>query len=446
VWYRSKDNPRAQLGNAWRAAIASLESERIFNINSERWPDVARVPRSFFRRYAATAAFLHLVRGLPLRVRINSIIVGDGNDDAPTIIIVRPRDFFRRLGVGGLIGFGESYLAGDWEANDLVGVLSVFAARIDSLVPLWLQRLRRYYVPRPPREERNTSEGSAKNVRRHYDLPIGLFQAFLDETMSYSSALFTEDDLLTYMNESHVGWHHPTGVLAEAQCRKMDRLLDMTHVGAGTRLLELGTGWGGLALRAAKRGARVESLTISREQYEFASRQIQEKNLVNSVNIRLQDYREAVGLYDAIISIEMIEAVGEEYWPVYFWTIDRLLAPGGFAGIQAITMPHERMVATRRNYTWIHKYIFPGGLIPSMEAMSAHIASNTRLKIIDDYAFGASYARTIQLWQERFEDGRRNLNTLGLDETFDRMWTFYLAYVESGFRVGYLDVHQLVLA
>jgi cyclopropane-fatty-acyl-phospholipid synthase len=208
--------------------------------------------------------------------------------------------------------------------------------------------------------------------------------------------------------------------------------------------LEIGTGWGELALRAATRGAIVHSVTLSEEQLLLARKKVSDAGYADRVTIELCDYRAVTGQYDAVVSVEMIEAVGEAFWPVYFATIDRVLAPGGSVGIQAITMPHERMVASRRTYTWIHKYVFPGGLIPSVQAFHGAVAG-TSMRVVDDVAFGLGYAETLRLWRERFVERATHVRRLGFDPIFDRMWNFYLAYSEAGFRSRYLDVHQFIL-
>jgi len=215
-------------------------------------------------------------------------------------------------------------------------------------------------------------------------------------------------------------------------------------VGIGTRLLEIGTGWGELAIRAAARGARVHSVTLSEEQLALARQRVAAAGFADRVTIELCDYRAVTGEYDAVISVEMIEAVGEAFWPTYFRTIDRVLAPGGAVGIQAITMPHDRMLASRQTYTWMHKYVFPGGLLPSVEAVHTAVA-NTSMRVVDDFAFGHGYAETLRLWRERFSQHSGEVCRLGFDPIFRRMWTFYLAYCEAGFRSRYLDVHQFVL-
>ena len=233
--------------------------------------------------------------------------------------------------------------------------------------------------------------------------------------------------------------------LEEAQLRKIDGILDLAGVGAGTRLLEIGSGWGSLAIRAAQRGARVTTITLSREQARLARDRVEAAGLAGLVEVRVQDYREVEGQYDAIVSVEMIEAVGEAYWPAYFAALDRLLAPGGRVAIQAITMAHERFLATRRSFSWIQKYIFPGGIIPSLQAIDETLAAHTTLRVTRQRELGPHYARTLRLWRERFEDQWPHIHAQGFDETFRRMWEFYLAYSEAGFRSGYLGVSQLQL-
>lgn len=356
--------------------------------------------------------------------------------DVPVLRLVRPRAFFARLGHAPKIGFGESYMAGDWRPApgvDLGEVLRPFAASIADAVPGWMQRLRGLVEESLPPHQRNTLRGSRRNIQAHYDLSNDLFAAFLDPSLTYSSALFDEDRPLAGQD------------LEEAQLRKVDAALDAAGVRAGTRLLEIGTGWGTLALRAAQRGARVTTLTLSVEQATLARERIAAAGLADRVDVLLQDYREATGSYDAVVSIEMIEAVGDEYWPTYFAAIDRLLAPGGTAVVQAILMAHERYLATRRSFSWIQKYIFPGGIIPSMRAIEQTTAMHTSLRVVGTRHFGSSYAETLRRWRAAFGARWPHIRALGFDETFRRMWEFYLAYSESGFATGYLDVAQVRL-
>ncbi len=403
-----------------------------------RWRPVSHPPKAPLAATVARLIFERAVHMIPVRVTYpGDASIGGGSDESPTFELVRPSAFFARLGRDTKIGFGEAYMAGDWRAGpgtDLADLLTPFAARLTSLVPEPLQRLRTFVDKRIPANQENTLEGSRDNVSAHYDLSNDLFEAFLDPTMSYSAAWFDESQHVVTA----------TG-LVEAQLRKIDGLLDYAGVGPGTRLLEIGTGWGELAVRAAQRGAHVTTVTISAEQLAFASERVAQAGLSDRVDLRLQDYRQVEGEFDAIVSVEMIEAVGEAYWPTYFATIDRLLAPGGKVSIQAITMAHERVLATKRSFGWIQKYIFPGGIIPSLQSIDETLAASTSLHVVQHRGLGPHYARTLRLWRRRFYEQWPTIHALGFDETFRRMWEFYLAYSEAGFRAGYLGVSQLQL-
>ncbi|MEQ3554890.1 cyclopropane-fatty-acyl-phospholipid synthase family protein [Pseudonocardia nematodicida] len=400
--------------------------------NEGVWPGLATPPAAPVKARIAETLFRNAVRTLPVRIVFpGGERIGSGGPDSPVMRIERPGAFFARLGADSKIGFGESYMVGDWTTTDLAGLLTPFAARLSTLVPPALQRIgRRFAEARQPAAEVNSLEGSRENIHRHYDLSNELFALFLDETMSYSSGWFADgsDDLVL------------------AQERKIDGILDMAGVREGMHVCEIGTGWGGLATRAAQRGARVTTLTISQEQKDLAERRLAEAGVADRVQVLLRDYREARGSYDAVVSVEMIEAVGVAYWPTYFAALDRLLAPGGRAGLQSITMPHDRMVVSQKDYTWIHKYVFPGGIIPSVTSIEQNLAADTGLRITERRSLGPDYARTLAHWRARFTDRWSEVEALGFDETFRRMWEFYLGYCEAGFRVGYLDVHQFALA
>jgi cyclopropane-fatty-acyl-phospholipid synthase len=398
----------------------------------------ARIARQLFRA---------AVRTLPVTVREGSASTRTRGAGGPEMRIQRPDEFYARLGRDGLIGFGEAYLTGAWDAEDLGGLLTVLAAEMPRLIPAPLQKLRAAYVRRPPRAQQNTEANTRDNIAHHYDLSNDLFREFLDETLSYSSALYDTSVL-------DRGDHHeaapPEGngsePLADAQVRKIERLLDQTGVGRGTRVLEIGTGWGELAIRAAARGATVHSVTLSREQLDLAVERIAEAGYADQVTVELSDYRAVQGSFDAVVSVEMIEAVGHEFWATYFSTIDRLLAPGGRVGIQAITMPHDRMLATRRTWTWINKYIFPGGFLPSVTAIDEVTRTDTSLRMVERLSFGQHYAETLQRWDEAFLAAGERVRALGFDRTFQRMWHFYLEYSRAGFASAYLDVQQLTFA
>ncbi|MEI2827972.1 MAG: cyclopropane-fatty-acyl-phospholipid synthase family protein [Dermatophilaceae bacterium] len=391
-----------------------------------RAPVHAAVVRALLRR---------IVAGMDLQVRMpDGSVLGSRQAGVPVMEIVDGR-FFDRVGRDLKIGVGEGFMAREWRpgaSTDLADVLTPFAERLTDIVPEWLRRFRQLVEPRHPRHEANDPSGARVNIARHYDLSNDVFAAFLDETMSYSSAWFGGDRGVSFAG------------LAEAQRRKIDGVLDFAGVQAGSRVLEIGSGWGELAIQAARRGAFVHTITLSREQQTLARRRIADAGLTDRVLVDLRDYREVDGRYDAVVSVEMIEAVGEAYWPTYFAAVSGALDVGGRFGLQAITMPHDRMLASRHAYSWVHKYIFPGGLIPSLEAISAQ-ARAAGLRIGPARSLGPDYAHTLRLWRERFLSRQDEVRALGFDETFIRVWEFYLAYSEAGFRSGHLDVWQLGL-
>jgi cyclopropane-fatty-acyl-phospholipid synthase len=430
-----------------RSAARRSRRRQVPQVDPARWPDVAAVPRAAVQALIARRLLAMAAARLPVRVQpAGGREFGAGGPGCPVMVLHRPAEFYRRIGANGLIGFGESYMAGDWDCDELTRLLTIMCTRIDRMVPRGFQWLRHLYVPRPPADWNADRDGARRNVHQHYDLSNDMFALFLDQTMTYSAALFARDDPgspLACRGE-------PDGPqaeleLAQAQRRKIDQLLDEAGVRAGSRVLEIGTGWGELAIRAAGRGARVHSVTVSAEQCELARQRIAAAGLAHLATVKLQDYREVTGRYDAIVSVEMIEAVSEAYWPDYYRALDRLLAPGGRVGLQAITMPHHRMLATRRSKTWILKYIFPGGLIPSVQSVHENLARHTTLRVTGQHEFGLHYAETLRIWAARFAAASDKLAGLGFDEVFRRMWLLYLSYSEAGFRASYLQVSQFVL-
>ncbi|HUJ65398.1 MAG TPA: class I SAM-dependent methyltransferase, partial [Acidimicrobiales bacterium] len=338
-------------------------------IDLRRWPALGRPEPAPLRAAAARALMQRIAARTGIHIRL-----ADGRTfgppTGPALDVADPWAFFTRLGRDGKIGFGEAYMAGEWDSPELVAVLEAMARHLDTLVPQSLQRLRRFYEARQPAAEDNDQAGARRNIARHYDLSNDLFAAFLDQTITYSSALFADD----------------SEPLEQAQARKIDRLLDATDVGARSRVLEIGTGWGELALRAAKRGAHVTTVTLSVEQAALARQRIAAAGLSSQVDVRVEDYRDVTGRYDAVVSVEMIEAVGIRWWPAYFRAIDQRLAVGGRVGLQAILMGHDRLLATQGSWTWIHKYIFPGGIIPSEQAINEALGAHTSLALTDRFA------------------------------------------------------------
>jgi cyclopropane-fatty-acyl-phospholipid synthase len=358
----------------------------------------------------------------------NGEALGPNKPNLPTLRILN-NDFFNRLGNDLKIGLGESFMANDWVAEpDLADVLTPYAEKLLHIVPAWMRKFRKFFEPFQPKHEENHLEGSKSNISRHYDLSNDLFALFLDETLTYSAANFGSDEA-TFNN------------LAKAQIRKIEGVLDFAGVKPGMHILEIGTGWGQLAMQAAYRGAKVHTITLSKEQKELAEARIAKAGLSNLITVELRDYRDLEGQYDAVVSVEMIEAVGEKYWPTYFDAISKHLKPGGRFGLQAITMPHDRLLASKHAYTWIHKYIFPGGIIPSREVIDQY--TKVELKLVDSLSIRMGYAETLRLWREKFMENQNKVIALGFDEEFLRMWQYYLAYSEAGFRSGHLDVCQL---
>ncbi|MGA9745839.1 MAG: cyclopropane-fatty-acyl-phospholipid synthase family protein [Nocardioides sp.] len=398
---------------------------------------LAPAPDYGFRGAVAKWVLSRILRPMPVAARLSTgEVYGDRDPAAPTLQVDVPHAFFARLGRSPMIGIGESFMAGEWrpaDGTDLADALTPFAERLTSLIKPAFYKLRHTVLPRGLNPE-NTVAGARKNIEAHYDLSNTMFEAFLDPSLSYSSALFESLD------------DPPTQAQLEAaQLRKIDAILDQAEVTEGSRVLEIGTGWGTLAIRAAQRGAHVTTLTISSEQAALAQERVDAAGVGERVEIALRDYRDQTGEFDAIVSVEMIEAVGEKYWPTYFSAIDSLLAPGGKVSIQAILMEHHRFLATRETYTWIHKYIFPGGLLPSVRAIEESLAAHTSLRLDRTDSMGQHYAHTLRLWRAKFLANWSQVEALGFDERFKRMWEFYLGYCEAGFRTGYLEVAQLRL-
>jgi cyclopropane-fatty-acyl-phospholipid synthase len=332
----------------------------------------------------------------------------------------------RRVIVGGDIGFAEAYMDGDWSTPDLVALLDCFQRNETALQAAWqglsLSRLamRLHHAARA-----NTPRGSRRNIEAHYDLGNAFYKSWLDDGMNYSSALYL----------------HPTQSLEEAQIAKLDRAISLLDVRPGDQVLEIGCGWGALAERlAVGHGCNVTGITLSHEQLAYAQARMRHSGCDEAVAIRLQDYRHTSGTFDAIVSIEMLEAAGEAYWPTYFEKLKGCLAPGGTAVLQVITIDKKSFAEYQRRPDFIQRYIFPGGMLPTVTHVAHHVeAAGLRLRSRD--MFGESYARTLADWRARYEKARPPADAPHLgSERFKRMWRYYLAYCEVGFRTGVLDV------
>jgi cyclopropane-fatty-acyl-phospholipid synthase len=341
--------------------------------------------------------------------------------------------FFQRVMLWGDIGFGEAYAEGDWSSPDLVGLLCLLAQREEVLDdrrfwPALAGRALNYaaHLRRP-----NSVAGSRRNIGEHYDLGNDFYRLFLDSTMSYSGGIFKTG------RES----------LEESQRAKMQAIIDMARLGPDDHVLEIGCGWGGFALEAARStGCRVTGITISREQFDWATRRVREEGLEDRIEILLTDYRHVRGSYSAIVSIEMLEAVGHRNLPLYFQTLDRLLAAGGRAALQVITMPDQKYDAYRLGSDWIRKHIFPGGHLPSIGAMARAMGKRTRLGIVRLEDIGTHYARTLELWRQALLARTDEVRGLGFDGEFLRKWEYYLSYCEAGFRSRTVRNYQFLLS
>ena len=332
----------------------------------------------------------------------------------------------------GDIGFAESYVAGDWSTPHLAELLGLLAANRQALDAVifghWAGRLL-YRIKHLL--NRNTRANSRKNIHAHYDLGNAFYRLWLDPSMNYSSAWF-EGNL--------------DGDLSQAQHAKVARALRLVGLQPGQRLLEIGCGWGALAEKATLEfGASVTGVTLSTEQLGFARQRLAGQGQADRVDLRLQDYRDIDdGPYDAICSIEMIEAVGREYWPTYFQAVQRLLKPGGKACIQSIVIDDRLFARYLRSTDFIQQYIFPGGCLPCPQEFKRQ-AEAAGLRVVDEFGFGLDYAETCRRWREAFLARREEVLQLGFDERFIRVWEFYLAYCEAGFRAGDIDLLQYTL-
>jgi cyclopropane-fatty-acyl-phospholipid synthase len=348
-----------------------------------------------------------------------------------TVAVKRWR-FFTRALRGGDLGAGEAYMDGDWECDDLVELCRGFLADQSVLAPRapWRQ-LRRVADVLRRWMQANTLRGSRRNIRFHYDLSNELFALFLDPSMTYSAALF--DD--------------PQATLEAAQVAKLDAACRALDLQPGQHVLEIGSGWGSFALHAARQyGARITSLTLSEDQFRLARQRVAAAGLSERIDIRLCDYRELRGRFDHIVSIEMFEAVGLEHYDAFFGACERLLAPYGRMFLQTIAIPDQRFDAYRRELDWTRVYIFPGSLLASLHAVTDSLKRVTALRIESLRDIGPDYARTLQLWRERFLARRGEVRRLGFDERFVRMWEYYLATCEASFAARYINDLQLVLA
>ncbi|CAI8952049.1 cyclopropane-fatty-acyl-phospholipid synthase [Pseudomonas sp. IT-P12] len=333
----------------------------------------------------------------------------------------------------GSIGAGEAFIHGYWSSPDLTAVIRVFVSNLEVLDALegGLATLGRPLVQGLHWLNRNTREGSRKNIAAHYDLGNDLFEQFLDPTMMYSAAQFRS----------------PEDSLEQAQLNKLERICQKLDLKPSDHLLEIGTGWGSMALYAAQHyGCNVTTTTLSKEQYAYTARRIEALGLQDQVTLLLKDYRDLTGQYDKLVSIEMIEAVGHRFLPVYFKQCAHLLKSNGLMLLQAITIREQRYEQARNNVDFIQRYIFPGGALPCVQKMLEIVSRDTDMNLLHMEDFGLHYARTLRLWHENFRRAQGRLSELGYDDGFLRLWEFYLCYCEGGFLERTIGTAQLLLA
>ena len=404
--------------------------------------DVIKVtPDNARTALAALPRMVQLALGFASRLRRGTLDVtlldgrvmrfGGAEPGPAAQMILHSYGFASKLINNGDIGIAEAYLRGEWDTPDLTQFLYLFCVNHELIQTMlankplvrFVQVVRHWF-------NRNTRRQARRNIYAHYDIGNAFYSAWLDPSMTYSSALFEEG----------------TADLTAAQNNKYRRLAEAIDLRPGQKLLEIGCGWGGFAEYAAKTyGANVVGLTISKEQREFAQARIQSAGLNDHVEIRLQDYRDERDAYDRIASIEMIEAVGEQFWPSFFSQLRDRLLPGGLAGIQAITIQDKLFHTYRREVDFIQRYVFPGGMLPSPEILKSQ-GERFGVPVIRERIFGQDYAKTLASWRNNFRAAWPNLIPLGFDDRFRRLWEYYLAYCEAGFLSGNIDVRQVVFA
>ena len=395
-------------------------------------------------RVAKPQVARELILRLFRNIRVGTLTLRDGdetftlgNDQRPEaphaqITVHNPRAYWRVL-TGGSIASGEAYIDGDWSSRDLTEVTRLFSANMETLLAMtdnqsWIMKaaLKVAHFGR-----RNTMLGSKENISAHYDLGNDFFALFLDPTMMYSAAVYPA----------------AKSTLDQAAIHKLDLICQSLELSADDELIEIGTGWGGMAIYAAEHyGCRVTTTTISQEQYEHTRAEVAARGLQDRITVLCQDYRKLEGSFDKLVSIEMIEAVGHEFYESYFQCVSRLLKPTGKAVIQAITIPDQRYDFARQSVDYIKRYIFPGGCLPSLGVIADNLARHTDLQMTQLRDITLDYARTLEAWHHSFLAQLDRVREMGFDDRFIRMWRFYLSYCEGGFRERIIGTYQITMA
>lgn len=391
------------------------------SINLQLSLNSASVAESFLRRMVGELECGELVIETPAGDRL----VFSGRRSGPQAkATIHSWRCLWRLASSWDIGFAEAYSAGEWSSSNLVALLKLASHNSALAEPLKFLRMPRFWLRMRHAMNRNTRRGSRRNIAAHYDLGNEFYQRWLDPGMTYSAGLFSS------MNQT----------LEQAQDAKLDRVLSLLDLADGEKVLEIGCGWGSFAERILERNdCTVMGVTLSAEQLQFAQRRLRGRALESRSDIRLQDYRDVRGTFDRIVSIEMLEAVGEAYWPTYFQNLRDRLRPGGVAVLQVITINEDRFEDYRRSPDFIQKYIFPGGMLPTTGIIERETAKSG-LKFVAKELFGDGYARTLEEWRRRFLESWPAIEALGFDERFKRIWEYYLAYCQAGFETGAIDV------
>lgn len=405
------------------------QQSNLIHASAETLRKLAGIPAGF------RLAGMMVLRARRGRIRFDlpdgrSVLFDHGEPGPSAVVQVHNFDFAKRAIAGGDVGFAESYMDQEWSTPDLTSVLEFFSENFEAAGQLAvggfmvrMTNMVRHVF------NRNSKAGSKRNIEAHYDLGNEFYELWLDSTMTYSSALYTDQNLS----------------LEQAQNAKYARIVDELGVSEGNSVLEIGCGWGGFAEYAAKeRGANVTCLTISPSQREWALKRIQREGLNEKVSIRLEDYRDHEGKYDGIASIEMFEAVGESFWPSYFSKVSESLNAGAKAALQIITIQDSLFPRYRKRADFIQRYIFPGGMLPSELALREQVL-DAGLQIEQTHYFGPDYAKTLRIWAKAFEEKWGQIAPLGFDERFRRMWRFYLSYCEAGFDNGRINVGHFTL-
>jgi len=379
------------------------------------------------------------------RLKVGSLTIHEGDEtlhygdtssaEGPHAVAhVHDPAVFARVLLGGSVGSGESYMLGHWSSPKLVDVIRLFCANMTVLQSMdsgFSVVLRRLGLKLAHMFNANSLRGSRRNIAAHYDLGNDFFSLFLDPTMMYSSAVFPR----------------PEATLQEASEHKLELICQSLELSRADHLLEIGTGWGGLAMYAASRfGCRVTTTTLSREQYDYTRLRVAEAGLADKIEVLCQDYRDLEGQYDKLVSIEMIEAVGYEYYQSYFGKCSSLLKPDGLMALQAITMADQRYEEAKHTVDFIKRYIFPGGCLPSLAVIGQHVARHTDMQTLHLRDITADYAETLARWRQRFMAALPQVKEQDFDELFERMWEFYLCYCEGGFRERVISTVQMTLA